>query len=122
MDCKTSPVTRIFHGGRGGGAYLKNWDPIINVGMIRCASSGDICKAECPTYRITEIGTTFNVMGNICERRRHEPLGGGGGDGACAPRTFSNLKALKLHFQHSQVDSCVKKVPKTDRYFLFFKL
>ena len=32
--------------GGGGGAYLKNWDPIINVGMIRCASSEDT-RAEC---------------------------------------------------------------------------
>ena len=47
-----------------------------------------------------------------------------GGLGACAPppppRTFSNLKALKRHFQHSQANSCVKKVPKIDRYFLSF--
>ena len=28
------------------------------------------------------------------------------------PRRFSNLKALKRHFQHSQADSCVKMVPK----------
>ena len=33
------------------------------------------------------------------------------------PRKFSNLKALKRHFQHSQADSCEKKVPKIDRYF-----
>ena len=43
---------------------------------------------------------------------------GGGGVGACHPRKFSNLKALKCNFQHSQADSCVKKVPKIDRYFL----
>ena len=40
-----------------------------------------------------------------------------GGLGACSPRKFSNLKALKRYFQHSQADSCVKKVPKIDRYF-----
>ena len=34
------------------------------------------------------------------------------------PRKFSHLKDLKHHFQHSQADSCVKKVPKTARYFL----
>ena len=28
------------------------------------------------------------------------------------PRKFSNLKALKCHFQHSHAESCVKKVPK----------
>ena len=80
-------------GGGERGAYLKNWDPIINVGMIRCASSGDICKAECPTYRITEIGTTFNVMGNFCERRRHEPLGGGGG--GMRPQNIFKSESLK---------------------------
>ena len=48
--------------------YLKNWYSIINVGMIRCASSEDR-RADCPTYGITEIGTTFNVMGNFWERK-----------------------------------------------------
>ena len=38
--------------------------------------------------------------------------------GVCSPRKFSNLKALKCYFQHSQADSCVKKVLKIDRYFL----
>ena len=40
-----------------------------------------------------------------------------GGVGAYPPRKFSDLKALKRHFQHSQADSCVKKVPKMDYYF-----
>ena len=40
-----------------------------------------------------------------------------GGLGVCFPRKFSDLKALKRYFQHSQADSCVKKVPKIDRYF-----
>ena len=51
--------------------------------------------------------------------------GGGGGCaylknrvGACSPTKFSNVKALKRNFQHSQADSCVKKVPEIDRYFL----
>ena len=43
-----------------------------------------------------------------------EPVGG---LGACSPRKISNLKALKRYSQHSQADSCVKKVPKIDRYF-----
>ena len=38
--------------------------------------------------------------------------------GILPPRKFSNLKALKRNFQHSQADSCVKTVPKSDRYFL----
>ena len=33
-------------------------------------------------------------------------------------RKFSNLKPLKRHFQHFRADSCAKKVPKIDRYFL----
>ena len=34
------PVARISRGG-GGGAYFKNWDQIINVGMIQRANSED---------------------------------------------------------------------------------
>ena len=41
-----------------------------------------------------------------------------GGSGGMPPRKFSNLKALKRHFQHSQANSCAKKVPKIDGYFL----
>ena len=42
--------------------------------------------------------------------------------GACPlpPRKVSNLKGLKCHFQQSQVDSCVKKIPKIDRHFFIF--
>ena len=61
-----------------------------------------IHRAESPTHGLTEIGTTFNGTGNICER-----LGGSGG---MLPKKFSNMKALKRHFLHSQADSCVKKV------------
>ena len=43
-----------------------------------------------------------------------ELLGGSGG--IVPPRKLSDLKALKGHFQNSQADSCVKKVPKIDRY------
>ena len=41
-------------------------------------------REEYPTYGVREIGTTFNGT--------------------------ENLKALKRHFQHSQADSCIKKV------------
>ena len=47
-------------------------------------------------------------------------MGGRGHAPPPPPRTFSNLKALKRHFQHSQANSCVKKVPKIDCYFLDF--
>ena len=40
--------------------------------------------------------------------------------GGMPARKFSNLKALKPHFQHSQTNSCVKKVLKIDCYFLNF--
>ena len=36
------------------------------------------------------------------------------------PQKNLNLKALKGHFQHSQADSCVKKVPKIDYFLLNF--
>ena len=72
--------------------------------------------AECPIYVLLNWNRAmFNGTGNFCERRRREPLGG---VGACPHRKFSNLKALKRNFQHSQADSCVKKVSKIDCYFL----
>ena len=75
-------------------------------------------RAECPNYGVGQMGTTFNGTGN-CWR---ELLGESG----CMPppppkkKKISNLKALKRHFQQSHVNSCVKKVPKIDRYFLNF--
>ena len=36
---KNRPVVRNFYGGRGGGAYLKNRDQIINVWIIRHGTS-----------------------------------------------------------------------------------
>ena len=98
-----------------GGAYLNNRDQIINFGMIRYASSEDT-EGRVSNLQ-SQMGTTFNGTGKCYERRRREPLGR---SGACSPRKFSNLKALKRHFQHSQANSCVKKVPKIDRYFLNF--
>ena len=72
--------------------------------------------AECPTYGLLNWNqATFNGIENFCERWRLEPLGGSGG---IPPRKFSNLKALKCYFQHYQADSCIKNVPKIDRYFL----
>ena len=104
-------VARIF---RGGCKRPITGTIFFNVGMIRYTSSKDT-HAEWPTYGQTEIGTTFNGTGKISEQGRHEPLGGSGG---MPPRKFSNLKALKRHFQHSQANSYVKKVLKIDRYFL----
>ena len=93
--------------------------------MKRYSSFED--RAECPTYGVSLMGTTFNGRGSRCEWRRREPLGGGGGGGeeggevgAYPPRKFSNMKALKPHFQYSQANSCVKKVPIIDCYFLNF--
>ena len=82
------------------GAYLRNWDQIINVGMIQHASLEDT-RVECPTYRLAEIGMTFNVRGNVCKHQRHEPLaigrGRGRGLGTCSPGKFKS-ESLKLPF------------------------
>ena len=75
--------------------------------------------AECSTYILLNWNqATFNGTHtwNFCERRRRKALGGLGASPPPAPRKFSNLKALKRHFQ--QADSCVKKVWKIDRFFL----
>ena len=70
----------------------------------------------CPAYGIPEIGTIFNGTGNLCERRRLELLGG---LGAYPPAENFNIwkPFKKRHLQHSQADSCVKKVLKIDHYF-----
>ena len=72
-------------------------------------ASADDTRAECRTYGLTEIGATFKDRKEFCERQRRQPLGESGG---MPSRNFSNLKVLKRHFQHSQTDSCVKKVRK----------
>ena len=56
-------------GGGGMGAYLKNRDQIINIGMIRHGSCEDT-RAECQTYGLTEIRTTFKGRVNLCERHK----------------------------------------------------
>ena len=45
-------------------------------------------KAERPTQGLTEVGTTCDGTGNICGRRRREPLGGSGG--MLPPRIFKS--------------------------------
>ena len=101
-----------------GGAYLKNRDQKINVWIIRYVTSVDTRRRVSNLRLLNWKRVTLNGMVNVCERPRREPLGG---CGACSPRKFSNVKALKRNFQRSQADSCVKKVPKIDRYlFLNF--
>ena len=68
-------------------------------------ANSDDTRAECRTSRLTEIGATVNDRDEFCERQRRESLAGSGGT---HPQKISNLKALKRHFQHSQIDSCVK--------------
>ena len=125
---KTSarPVARIFvWGGRGGGGCVPR-EPGPNILMFEwyAMQVPKIHRAEWRTYGVIEIGTSFNATGKTCERRRRDPLGGSGGMPPSPPPPhppsgkFSNLKALKCHFQHSRAESCVKKVPKIDRYFL----
>ena len=52
-------------GGEGGGAYLKNWDQIINVRTIRYASSADTQRrvSNVRTIKLELFGTTFNGTG-----------------------------------------------------------
>ena len=51
--------------------------------------------AESPTYGLTEVGTTFNGTGNICERQRRERLGGSGG---MLPQEIFKYESLKTPF------------------------
>ena len=113
-----------------GSVYVKKRDKIINVGMIHHGSCEDTKACRVSDYGLTGIGTTFNDRVNFCERRRREPLGGSGGilhpptppppppPPPPPSRKFSNLKALKRHFQHSRADDYVEKVLKINRYFL----
>ena len=111
------PVARIFFFFFWGGGYVPQ-EPGTNILMFEwyAMQVPKIHRAEWQTYWVTEFGTSFSSAGNTCERRRREPLGGSGG--MPCPGKFSNLKALKCHFQHSQAESCVKMVPKIDCYFL----
>ena len=109
------PVATIFQGGRG--AYLKNQDQMINVWIIRYATLED------PRGRVSNLRTIKLKSGDfwwyrkLLRASKARASGGGGVVGACFPKKFSILKALKRHFQDSQADSCVEKVPKIDRYF-----
>ena len=51
--------------------------------------------AESPTYGLTEIGTTFNGIGNICECQRRVRLGGSGG---MLPQEIFKCESLKTPF------------------------
>ena len=64
---------------------------------------------------MSNLGTTELKLGQWYGKVLLAPKGG---LGACPSRKFSNLKALKRHFQHSQADNYIKNVPKIDRYFL----
>ena len=68
--------------------------------------------------RVTNLQNraTFNGTGNFCEGRRREPLGGSGG--MPPPQKIFKPESLKHHSQHYQANSCIKNVPKIDRYFL----
>ena len=79
-------------------------------------------SVECPTYGLVNSsywGRPLNGTGNFNERRRREELGGSRGMPP-PPRKFLYLEALKRHFQHSQADGCVKKLPKIVYFFLTF--
>ena len=109
------PVARIFRGGsvpQERGLNNECWNDQYAVQVPKTH------REECPTYGLTEIGTIFDGTGNFCERRRkREPVESLGAFPPPPPPMikFSNLKALKCHFQHSPA--------KIDRYFLlnFYK-
>ena len=104
------PVARFFCGG----CVTQEPEPNLLMFEWYAMHVPKMDRAEWRTYGLIEIGTSFNATGNSCERIRREPVWGSGG---MAPRKFSNLKALKCHLQHSQAESDVKIIPKTDRYF-----
>ena len=70
-----------FSRGGGGGAYINNRDQIINVVMIRYASSED--RAECPAYGVSEMETTFKRVWESVASAEGASLWGG--SGACPP-------------------------------------
>ena len=57
-------------------------------------------------YNVTEIGMTLMAGGTFVRAK------------AASLYKFFKSETLKCHFQHSQVDSYVKKVPNIDCYFL----
>ena len=74
-------------------------------------------SVECPTYKLLNSnysGQPSVVQENVASAEGARRLR------ACPSRKILNLKALKGHFQHSQSDSCVKKVPKIDYFLLNF--
>ena len=96
----------------GGGVYLEKGNQIFSVGLIRYENSEDV-QGKCvqPTEylksgRFLMVQETFASAEGNASPSPPPP-----------PRKFSDLKALKRHFQHSQADSCVKKVPQIFRYF-----
>ena len=78
-----------------------------------------IYSVECPTYGLVNSsywGRPLMVQETFTTAEGARRLGG---LGACPPpRKFLDLKDLKCHFQNSQADGCVKKLPKI-LYFLF---
>ena len=107
------PVARIFCGGvrtsRIGTQYFNVW-------MIRYASS------ENTQGRVTNLRSNWNRDEFSCYRKhlRAPKAQASRGVWGHAPQKFfffffSSLKALKCHFQRSQTENCVKKVPKIDR-------
>ena len=72
----------------GGGAYLKKRNQIVNVGLIRYASSED-AQGSVSSLPVPEIGTIFNSTRNFFERRRRGLLVGSGG---MPPGKVSDLK------------------------------
>ena len=111
---RSRSVARIF---RRGECVPQEPGPNILMFEWYAMQAPKIHRAEWPTYGVIEIGTSINWYRKYLQAPKAR-ASVWRGLGACPLRKFSNLKALKCHFQHSQAESCVKKVPKIDRYFL----
>ena len=110
-------------GGRvGGGGYPQNWDTLFNIGIIRCAKFGRRHKGKVSNLWNNWKRDDVKYYKLLQTPKARASRGLWGYAPPPPKKKNSNVKALKRHFQYSQVDSCVKKVPRIDCYFLLLKL
>ena len=95
-----------------GGAYLKKQDQIINVGMIRYASSEDT-QGRASNLRSFKVkwGRLLIVRETVASAEGFPP-----------PQKSFKSESLRTPFPSTfkPIYSCIKKVPKIDGYFLNF--
>ena len=58
-----------------------------------------------------EVGSWLGKNNRLYKQGVVRPFNLGGGLGACSPRKFWNLEALKCHFQHSGHQICFSNFP-----------